>query len=295
MVTKNKPVRIAITGAAGQIGYQLGFRIAAGDLFGPRQPLILQLLEATPALGALNGVVMELNDCAFPLVHGIVATDKAEVAFKDADFAILVGAKPRGPGMERKDLLLENAQIFSDQGKALNKVAKKTIRVLVVGNPANTNALIAAANAPRINKKNITSMMRLDHNRAAAQLAGKTDTHVNDLKHLAIWGNHSSTQFPDIHFATIHGKAARKLVNDEWVEQEFIPTVQQRGAAIIQARGPHRPLRRLPRPSITCATGCEAAGIDGSAWECLRMGAMVSARGSSMDSLSCVPKDAIRS
>ncbi|MHB8424867.1 MAG: malate dehydrogenase [Gammaproteobacteria bacterium] len=236
MATK-KPVRIAITGAAGQIGYQLSFRIAAGDLFGAQQPVILQLLEVTPALGALEGVVMELNDCAFSQVAGIVASDNPGVAFKDADFAILVGAKPRGPGMERKDLLLENAKIFSAQGKAINKVAKKNIRVLVVGNPANTNALITAANAPRINKKNVTSMMRLDHNRAASQLAAKTGAHVNDVKRLAIWGNHSSTQYPDIHQATIKGKPAVELVDENWVKNEFIPMVQQRGAAIIKARG----------------------------------------------------------
>ena len=236
MATK-KPARIAITGAAGQIGYQLIFRIAAGDLFGVQQPVILQLLEVTPALGALNGVVMELNDCAFPTVAGIVATDNPEVAFKDADYAILVGAKPRGPGMERKDLLLENARIFSAQGKAINKVARKNIKVLVVGNPANTNALITAANAPRISKQNITSMMRLDHNRAASQLAAKTGAAVNDVKRLVIWGNHSATQYPDIHQATIKGKPAVKLVDENWVKNEFIPTLQQRGAAIIKARG----------------------------------------------------------
>ncbi|MGH8401651.1 MAG: malate dehydrogenase [Gammaproteobacteria bacterium] len=232
-----KPVRIAVTGAAGQIGYQLIFRIAAGDMLGPNQPVILQLLEVTPALGALNGVVMELNDCAFPLVKDIVATDNAETAFKDADFAILVGARPRGPGMERKDLLLENAKIFSAQGKALNKTAKKNIKVLVVGNPANTNALITAANAPRLNKKNITAMMRLDHNRALSQLAARTGAHVNDVKRMVIWGNHSSTQYPDIHQATVKGKPAMKLVTGEWITNEFIPTVQQRGAAIIKARG----------------------------------------------------------
>ena len=237
MAATKKPVRIAVTGAAGQIGYQLIFRIAAGDMLGPNQPVILQLLEVTPALGALNGVVMELNDCAFPLVKGIVATDNAETAFKDADFAILVGAKPRGPGMERKDLLLENAKIFSAQGKALNKAAKKNVKVLVVGNPANTNALITAANAPRLNKKNITAMMRLDHNRAMSQLAARTGAHVNDVKRLAIWGNHSSTQYPDIHQATVKGKPAMKLVSNDWITNEFIPTVQQRGAAIIKARG----------------------------------------------------------
>ena len=236
-MANNKPVRIAVTGAAGQIGYQLIFRIAAGDLFGPKQPVILQLLEITPALGALNGVVMELNDCAFPALAGIVATDNPEVSFKDADYAFLVGAKPRGPGMERKDLLVENARIFSTQGKAINQVAKKNIKVLVVGNPANTNALITAANAPRINKQNITSMMRLDHNRAASQLAAKTGAHAGDVKRLVIWGNHSTTQYPDIHQATVKGKAAVKLVDEEWVKNEFIPTVQQRGAAVIKARG----------------------------------------------------------
>ena len=237
MAATKKPVRIAVTGAAGQIGYQLIFRIAAGDMLGSTQPVILQLLEVTPALGALDGVVMELNDCAFPLVKGIVATDNAEEAFKDADIAILVGAKPRGPGMERKDLLLENAKIFSAQGKALNKTARKRCKVLVVGNPAKTNALITAANAPRLSKKNITAMMRLDHNRASSQLAAKTGAHVNDIKRLAIWGNHSSTQYPDIHQATIKGKQAMKLVTGQWITDEFIPTVQKRGAAIIKARG----------------------------------------------------------
>lgn len=237
MPAVKKPVRVAVTGAAGQIGYQLVFRIAAGGLFGPGQPLILQLLELPVAQGALSGVVMELNDCAFPLVAGIVATDKAEVAFKDADYAILVGAKPRGAGMERKDLLLENAKIFSAQGQALNSAAKKSVRVLVVGNPANTNALITAANAPRIPARNITSMMRLDQNRAMSQLAAKTGAHVNDVKRLVIWGNHSSTQYPDIHQTTVKGKPAVKLVDANWVQNDFIPTVQQRGAAVIKARG----------------------------------------------------------
>lgn len=237
MPANKKPVRIAITGAAGQIGYQLVFRIAAGDLFGPNQPVILQLLELPVAQGALGGVVMELNDCAFPLVQGIVATDNAEVAFKDADYAILVGARPRGAGMERKDLLLENAKIFSVQGKALNSAAKKSVKVLVVGNPANTNALITAANAPRIPAKNITSMMRLDQNRAMSQLAAKTGAHVNDVKRVVIWGNHSSTQYPDVHQATVKGKPALKLVEQNWITSEFIPTVQQRGAAVIKARG----------------------------------------------------------
>ena len=232
-----KPVRVAVTGAAGQIGYQLIFRIAAGDMLGPKQPVILQLLEVTPALPGLNGVVMELNDCAFPLLAGVVATDNAEVAFKDADYALLVGAKPRGPGMERKDLLLENAKIFSAQGKALNAAAKKSVKVLVVGNPANTNALIAASNAPRINKKQFSAMMRLDHNRALSQLAAKTGSHVTDIKRMTIWSNHSSTQYPDIAQATVKGKSAAKLVSEDWTRNEFIPTVQQRGAAIIKARG----------------------------------------------------------
>jgi malate dehydrogenase len=236
MATK-KPVRVAVTGAAGQIGYQLIFRIAAGDMLGPKQPIILQLLEVTPALPMLNGVVMELNDCAFPLLAGIVATDSAEAAFKDADYALLVGARPRGPGMERKDLLTENAKIFSVQGKALNATAKKNVKVLVVGNPANTNALIAAENAPRIPRKNFTAMMRLDHNRAMGQLAAKTGKHVTDIKRMTVWGNHSSTQYPDINACTVKGKAAVKLVDEAWFANDFIPTIQQRGAAIIKARG----------------------------------------------------------
>ncbi|MGE5625366.1 MAG: malate dehydrogenase [Bacillota bacterium] len=236
MATK-KPVRVAVTGAAGQIGYQLIFRIAAGDMLGPKQPVILQLLEVTPALPMLNGVVMELSDCAFPLLAGTVATDSAEVAFKDADYALLVGAKPRGPGMERKDLLLENAKIFSAQGKALDAAAKKSVKVLVVGNPANTNALIASSNAPRIPKKNFSAMMRLDHNRSLSQLAAKTGSHVTDVKRMTVWGNHSSTQYPDIRSATVKGKPASKLVDQAWIAGEFIPTVQQRGAAIIKARG----------------------------------------------------------
>jgi len=232
-----KPVRIAITGAAGQIGYQLCFRIAGGDMFGPDQPVILQLLEITPALGALNGCVMELNDCAFPLLHGIVATDKPEEAFKDADYALLVGARPRGPGMERKDLLLANAQIFSVQGKAINDHASKDIKVLVVGNPANTNALIASKNAPKLDPKQFTAMTRLDHNRALSQLAEKTGKHTTDIKKMIIWGNHSTTQYPDIRFCTIDGKAAPSLVDDAWYKETFMPKVQKRGAEIIAARG----------------------------------------------------------
>jgi malate dehydrogenase len=233
----NEPVRVTITGAAGQIGYQLAFRIASGQMLGADQPVILQLLEITPALDALNGVVMELDDCAFETLSDVIASDDAEVAFKDANYALLVGARPRGPGMERKDLLEANAQIFSVQGKAINTHASRDIRVLVVGNPANTNALITSANAPDIDPKNITAMTRLDHNRAAAQLAEKTGKHASDVKKITIWGNHSSTQYPDIHHATVGGQAALSLVDEAWLSDDFIPTVQQRGAAIIKARG----------------------------------------------------------
>lgn len=229
--------RVTITGAAGQIGYQLAFRIASGQMLGLNQPVILQLLEITPALNALRGVVMELEDCAFPALQGVIATDKPEEAFRDADYALLVGAKPRGPGMERADLLKENARIFSVQGKAMNEHASRHIRVLVVGNPANTNALIAQRNAPDLNPANFTAMTRLDHNRALAQLAAKTATHVSQIKCMTIWGNHSSTQYPDISQAVVNERAARDLVSQDWVVKEFIPTVQQRGAAIIKARG----------------------------------------------------------
>jgi malate dehydrogenase len=231
------PVRVTITGAAGQIGYQLAFRIASGQLLGPDQPVILQLLEIPPALGALNGVVMELDDCAFGTLAGTVATDDPNVAFKDADYALLVGARPRGPGMERKDLLTANAAIFSVQGKAINDHASRDIKVLVVGNPANTNALIASSNAPDIDQRNFTAMTRLDHNRAMAQLATKTGTHVTDIKQMTIWGNHSATQYPDVNHATVAGKQATQLVDQDWLVNEFIPVVQQRGAAIIKARG----------------------------------------------------------
>jgi malate dehydrogenase len=231
------PVRIAITGAAGQIGYQLCFRIASGQMFGADQPVILQLLEIPPALGALEGVAMELDDCAFPTLAGVVATDQVETAFDKLDYALLVGAKPRGPGMERGDLLLDNAKIFSTQGKVLNDVASRDVRVLVVGNPANTNALIASANAPDIDPANFTAMTRLDHNRALAQLAGKTGAHVRDIRRLTIWGNHSATQYPDVFHATIAGKPATGAVNEQWLADDFIPTVQKRGAAIIAARG----------------------------------------------------------
>jgi malate dehydrogenase len=231
------PVRVTITGAAGQIGYQLAFRIASGQMLGNDQPVILQLLEIPPALPALHGVVMELNDCAFPTLAGIVATDDANTAFKDSDYALLVGARPRGPGMERKDLLQANAAIFSVQGKAMNDHANRDIRVLVVGNPANTNALIASSNAPDIDPRNFTAMTRLDHNRAKAQLAAKTGGHVNDIRCMTIWGNHSATQYPDVNHATVGDSAAMDLVDQAWLSDEFIPVVQQRGAAIIAARG----------------------------------------------------------
>ena len=231
------PVRVAVTGAAGQIGYALLFRIAAGDMLGKDQPVILHLLEITPALPALNGVVMELNDCAFPTLAGVVATDDVNVAFKDVDYALLVGARPRGAGMERKDLLEANGAIFSPQGKALNAHAKRSVKVLVVGNPANTNALIAQQNAPDLDPKCFTAMVRLDHNRALSQLAEKTGAHTTDIKRVTIWGNHSSTQYPDIHHATVKGKSAIEMVDQTWYKDTFIPTVQQRGAAIIKARG----------------------------------------------------------
>jgi malate dehydrogenase len=231
------PVRVSITGAAGQIGYQLAFRIASGQMLGKDQPVILQLLEITPALDALKGVVMELDDCAFPTLAGIVATDDPNEAFKDSDYALLVGARPRGPGMERNDLLEANAAIFSVQGKALNDHASRDVKVLVVGNPANTNALIAQANAPDLDARNFTAMTRLDHNRAKAQLAAKTGAHVNDIRQMTIWGNHSATQYPDISYATVNGEAAGELVDPAWLTDEFIPVVQQRGAAIIKARG----------------------------------------------------------
>ena len=231
------PVRVTITGAAGQIGYQLAFRIASGQMLGQDQPVILQLLEIPPALPALNGVVMELDDCAFGTLSGVIATDDPDVAFKDSDYALLVGARPRGPGMERKDLLEANAAIFSVQGKAINQHANRDIRVLVVGNPANTNALIASSNAPDIDARNFTAMTRLDHNRAKAQLAAKTNCHVNDIRRMTIWGNHSATQYPDISHASVKGQNATGLVDQDWLSEDFIPVVQQRGAAIIKARG----------------------------------------------------------
>ncbi len=234
------PVRVAVTGAAGQIGYSLVFRIASGEMLGKDQPVILQMLELPmeKAQAALKGVMMELEDCAFPLLAGMVGTDDAEVAFKDIDVALLVGARPRGPGMERKDLLLENAKIFTAQGAALNKVAKRDVKVLVVGNPANTNAYIAMKSAPDLDPKNFTAMLRLDHNRALSQLAGKTGKPVGDIKKLIVWGNHSPTMYPDYRFAMIGGASVKDTIGDEaWNRETFIPKVGKRGAAILEARG----------------------------------------------------------
>ncbi len=232
-----KPLKVAITGAAGNIGYALAFRIAAGDMLGPDQPVILQLIEIEPALKALNGVVMELNDCAFPLLDGIVATSNLEEGFDGTHFAMLVGGRPRGPGMERSDLIKANGAIFAPQGKAIDKRASSDVRVLVVGNPANTNALIAASQATRLDRKQFTAMTRLDHNRAVAQLAEKTGAHQKNIKQVTIWGNHSTTQFPDLSQAKVDGKDALSLVDKAWYTENFIPTVAKRGAAIIDARG----------------------------------------------------------
>ncbi len=232
------PVRVAVTGAAGQIGYSLLFRIASGAMLGPDTPVILQLLEITPALGALNGVKMELDDCAFPLLAGVVCTDDANVAFGDADVAMLVGAMPRKAGMERADLLSANGGIFKPQGRALSASAKKDVKILVVGNPANTNALIAMSNAPDLDPGRFTAMTRLDHNRAVTQIANKLGKTVNDVRHMTIWGNHSTTQYPDLFHCEVDGKNAYEAVNDHaWVDGTFIPTVAKRGAAIIEARG----------------------------------------------------------
>lgn len=232
------PVRVAVTGAAGQIGYSLLFRIASGQMLGEDQPVILQLLDITPAMDALKGVAMELEDCAFPLLSGIVRTDDPNEAFGDVSYALLVGARPRSKGMERKDLLEANGGIFKPQGKALSDNAASDVKILVVGNPANTNALIAMNNAPNIPNERFTAMTRLDHNRAIAQLAAKTGTTVSDITKMTIWGNHSATQYPDLFHAEVKGQNAAALVNDQaWLENDFIPTVQQRGAAIIEARG----------------------------------------------------------
>ncbi|MGR9071959.1 MAG: malate dehydrogenase [Gammaproteobacteria bacterium] len=231
------PVNIVVTGAAGQISYSLLFRLAAGDLLGPEQPIVLHLLEIPAAMNALQGVVMELNDCAFPLLHGLSCTDDPSVAFSNVDYAFLVGARPRGPGMERKDLLQSNAEIFSVQGKALNDYASRNVKVLVTGNPANTNALIAMSNAPDLRPENFTAMMMLDHNRAISQLADKCGVQAKDIKNMIVWGNHSTTQYPDLHHAKVKGQPAMSLVENKWFADEFISTVQQRGAEIIKARG----------------------------------------------------------
>jgi malate dehydrogenase len=231
------PVRVTITGAAGQIGYQLAFRIASGQMLGNDQPVILQLLEISSAIKALEGVAMELDDCAFKALSSVIITDNVDVAFKDSNYAFLVGAKPRGPGMERKDLLQANAKIFSVQGKSINTHANRDIRVLVIGNPANTNALITSMNAPNINIGNFTAMTRLDHNRAIAQLAKKCGQHISSISRVIIWGNHSATQYPDIHHAIVSGKPAIEKFDREWLTSNFIPVVQQRGASIINARG----------------------------------------------------------
>lgn len=231
------PIHIAVTGAAGQISYSLLFRLASGSLLGPEQPIILHLLEITPALKALEGVVMELNDCASPLLRRIEMTDDPKVAFKNVDYAFLVGARPRGAGMERKDLLEANAAIFSAQGQALNDVASRDVKVLVTGNPANTNALIALKNAPDLSPANFSAMTRLDHNRAISQLAEKCGVLVTDIKNMTIWGNHSNTQYPDLHHAIVKGQDALSLVDKNWFVNDFIPSVQQRGSAVIAARG----------------------------------------------------------
>lgn len=254
------PVRVAVTGAAGQISYSLIFRIASGSMLGPDQPVILQLLEITPAMNALQGVLMELKDCAFPLVAGVIATDDPNVAFKDVDYAMLVGARPRGPGMERSDLLKANAAIFSVQGKALSDHANPNVRVLVVGNPANTNALILLKNAPKLNPRNVTAMMRLDHNRAMSQIADKLGCHSTQVEKVVVWGNHSSTQYPDISYATADGKVVKDAVSEDWNKNEFIPVVQQRGAAIIKARRIFCRLCRL------CRSGSYAQLGPGQQW-----------------------------
>ena len=232
------PIRVAITGAAGNIGYAIAFRVANGDLFGPDQPVILHMLEITPAMRALEGVAMELDDCAFPLLHGVALSDQATTAFDGVNWALLIGARPRSKGMERKDLLDANGAIFKPQGAALNQVAAPDVRVLVVGNPANTNALIAMRNAPDIPRTRFTAMTRLDHNRAMSQLAQKAGTLVTSVQKVTIWGNHSSTQYPDAFHAEIDGKPASEVIGDEaWIKETFIPTVQKRGAAVIEARG----------------------------------------------------------
>ncbi|RLA19821.1 MAG: malate dehydrogenase [Gammaproteobacteria bacterium] len=231
------PIDIAVTGAAGQISYSLLFRLASGELFGPDQPIVLRLLEITPALHRLHGVEMELNDCAYPLVQKIISTDDAKTAFRDVDYAFLVGARPRGPGMKRKDLLECNAAIFSEQGKALNEVANRHVKVLITGNPANTNALITQKNAPDLSPKCFSAMSMLDHNRAIFQLAKKCGVRSKEVKNMIIWGNHSETQYPDLKHATVKGQNALSLVQDDWIANEFVPIVQHRGASVIEERG----------------------------------------------------------
>jgi len=231
------PIRVVITGAAGQICYSLLFRIASGEMLGHDQPVILQLLEITPAMKVLDAVAMELNDCAYPLLHDIITTDDPVVAFKDANVALMVGAKPRGPGMERADLLKDNGKIFSTLGKVINEVADENIRICVVGNPANTNAYILAKNAPKLNQRNITALTRLDHNRAIYQIAEKSNNRIADVSKMTIWGNHSTTQVPDISHSSISGEAATSIIDNAWTENDFIPTVAKRGGAVIAARG----------------------------------------------------------
>ncbi|MFT5451753.1 MAG: malate dehydrogenase [Enterobacterales bacterium] len=231
------PIRVVITGAAGQICYSLLFRIASGEMLGHDQPVILQLLEITPAMKVLDAVAMELNDCAYPLLHDIITTDDPSVAFKDANVALMVGAKPRGPGMERADLLKDNGKIFSSLGKVINEVADENIRICVVGNPANTNAYILAQNAPKLNQRNITALTRLDHNRAIYQIAEKSGNRIADVTKMTIWGNHSTTQVPDISHSSISGAAATSIIDNAWTENDFIPTVAKRGGAVIAARG----------------------------------------------------------
>ncbi len=231
------PIDIAVTGAAGQISYSLLFRLASGELFGPDQPVVLRLLEITPALHRLHGVKMELNDCAYPLLQKVILTDDPKVAFKDVDYAFLVGARPRGPGMKRKDLLESNASIFSEQGKALNEVAHRGVKVLVTGNPANTNALITQSNAPDLSPKCFSAMSMLDHNRAIFQLAKKCGVRSKEVKNIIVWGNHSETQYPDLTHATVKGLSASTLVDENWIENQFVPTVRHRGASVIEERG----------------------------------------------------------
>jgi len=232
-----KPVRVAISGGAGQIAYSLIFRVASGEMLGPDQPIILQMLEVPAALETLKGVLMEVDDCAYPLLQDITMTDDPNVAFSEVDYALLIGAAPRGPGMERSDLLKSNGEIFKVQGKALNDHASRDVKVLVVGNPANTNAYITMQSAPDLNSKQFTSMTRLDHNRAISQLAAKTGSNVTDIKKMVVWGNHSATQYPDLSHATVNGQPAKSLVDQDWIINDFIPSVQQRGSAIIKARG----------------------------------------------------------